>query len=82
MKTTMPRKGYGRIFVEKENNIERVKQIIKEMDEDEYEYLPNNLISVFKGEKEMVYTYKFDDLDLNELMIKCWNEGIKCFYLI
>lgn len=34
-----PRKGYGRIFVEKEEDIEKVKDIIRKMDEFEFEYL-------------------------------------------
>ena len=42
-----PRKGYGRIFVEKESDILVVKEIIRKMDEFEYDYLPEGLIAVF-----------------------------------
>jgi len=80
--TTMPRKGYGKIFVEKIEDIEKVKQIIREIDAFEYDYLPDDLITNFKGEKEASYTGKFDDLDINDLIVRCWNEGIKCFYII
>ena len=37
-----PRKGYGRIFVEKESDIPAVKEIIRKMGEFEYDYLPEN----------------------------------------
>ena len=42
-----PRKGYGRIFVEKEEDIDKVKVIIYNMDAFEYGYLPEDLITVF-----------------------------------
>ena len=84
-----PRKGYGRIFVEKEEDISAVKEIIRKMDEFEYDYLPEKLIAVFnpfptdKPKEHLVldmeYTYKFDSLDLNELQFRCWAAGIKIF---
>ena len=77
----MPHKGYGRIYVEKKEDIQKVKDIIKDMDEFEYNYIPKDLITVFDGEKQMTYTGKFDDLDISDLIIKCWNQGIKCFYI-
>lgn len=74
------RKGYGRIFVQKEEDIQKVKDIIKGMDEFEYEYLPDDLIAVFSKENmDAVYTHKFDDLDTNELTRKCWERGIYMF---
>lgn len=90
---TFPRKGYGRIFVEKEEDIDAVKRIIFDMDEFEYDYLPDNFIAVFEPKYEsfpsdspknhlflkMVYTHKFDSLDLNELQLRCWAKGIKVF---
>ena len=45
-----PHKHYGRIFVENEEDIAALKQIIKEMDDFEYRYLPNDLITVFSDE--------------------------------
>lgn len=80
-KISMPNKGYGRIYVEKQEDIQKVKDIIKATDEFEHEYLPKDLIAIFDGKKQMTYTHKFDDLDINDLIIKCWNEGIKCFYI-
>lgn len=74
-------KGYGKIFVEKESDIEKVKEIIKEMDDFEYSYLPSNLIGVFEKVDiiELAYVGKFDKLNIQELLIKCWKLNIKCF---
>lgn len=87
-----PRKGYGRIFVEKESDIPVVKEIIRKMDEFEYDYLPEGLIAVFNPNikrfpadnpkdhlwLDMEYT-QFDSLNLNELQFRCWTVGIKVF---
>ena len=83
------RRHYGRIFTDKEENIEKIKSIIKEMDEFEYSYLPDNFIGVFKtnyfGDEnqyycvETIYTHKFDGLDTNELTRRCWEQGIMMF---
>ena len=75
------RKGYGRIVVEKETDIEKIKIIIKNIDEYEYSYLPEDLICIHSEKIELRYTHKFSDLDLNELIIKCWDSGIKCYVL-
>lgn len=90
-----PRKGYGRIFVEKEEDIQKVKDIIRKMDEFECGYLPTDLITVFSPNIKrfnnhlnepkdhlwlsLAYTHKFDSLNLNELQFRCWAEGIKIF---
>lgn len=90
---TFARKSYGRIFVEKEEDIARVKAIIRKMDEFEYDYLPEKLITVFSPNiktfpvdnpkdhfwLDFEYTHKFDSLDLNELQFRCWAAGIKMF---
>lgn len=92
---SFPRKGYGRIFVEKEEDIPIVKEIIHKMDEYEYDYLPEELITVFDPNiktlsdihdnlknyfrLDMKYTHKFDSLNLNELQFRCWAAGIKIF---
>ena len=74
---TLPRKGYGRILVQKEEDIQKVKDIIKEMDDFEYDYLPDDMIAVFKtNDVKTVYTLNFDSLDLNELQIRCWEQNI------
>ena len=93
MSNTFPRKAYGRIFVEKEEDIDKVKEIIRKMDEFEYGYLTNDLITVFSPNirrfpdhdpkdhlwLDMAYTHKFDSLNLNELQFRCWAAGIKVF---
>lgn len=75
-----PRKGYGRLFVEKESDIAALKNLIKEIDEFEYDYLPDDLITVFSEENlRSVYTHKFDDINMTEVMCRAWAEGVKCF---
>lgn len=92
---TFPRKAYGKLFVEKEEDIAKVKEIIRKMDEFEYSYLPKDLIAVFSPNIrrfnnhlnepkdhfwiDYAYTHKFDSLDLNELQFRCWAAGIKVF---
>ncbi len=69
-------KGYGRIYVEKTADIDRVKEIIREMDQYEYDYLPVDLIAHHSAYPEVVYTHKFDDLDTDKLTARCWAAGI------
>lgn len=74
------RKGYGRIFVEKQDDIQKIKDIIKEIDEYEYDYLPDKLISVFSEEEyRSVYTHKFCDMDMGAVLKIAWQRGIHCF---
>lgn len=73
---TFTRKGYGRIFVTKQEDIWKVEAIIHDMDEFEYEYLPKDFIAVFDVQPESIYLAKFCDLDLDELTRRCWMEGI------
>lgn len=74
-------KGYGRIYVENEADIEQVKNFIKEIDEYEFGYLPDNLIAPFSEYPDVVYTGKFNDLNLELLTAKCWKNGIKIWCL-
>lgn len=75
-----PHKGYGRLFVESEEDITKVKEIIKKMDDWEYAYLPDDLIAVFSDENmKSVYTHKFDDMNMTEVMYRAWSKGIRCF---
>ena len=87
--TSFGRKSYGAIFTDSEENIESIRSIIKEMDEFEYEYLPKDMVREFcptmKGNVVSVplcYTHKFDSLNLNELMLRCWQRGIRMWYII
>ena len=84
------RKGYGRIFVEKEEDVEKVENIIKEIDEHEFEwYYPtgeymggNNerLVTAYSKENyKSIYVGKFDDMDISQVLNKAWEQGIHCF---
>lgn len=73
------RKGYGRIFVEKEEDILKVKEAIKKIDEYELSYLGEDLITVWKGSaKDVVYTHKFEAC-IDALTEECRNNGIFIF---
>lgn len=74
---TFTRKGYGRIYVEDAELIDSVKEIIKGLDEFEFEYLPHEFITSFTNYPALVYTHKFDGLDINLLTATCWKKGIK-----
>ena len=75
------RKGYGRIFVEKEEDIPKLKQIMSELNEEEMKYyFCDDIITVYRPENyKAVYTHKFDDMDFTEVLNKAWEAGIKCF---
>lgn len=85
------RKGYGRIFVEKEEDVSIVEDIIKEIDPDEFDhYYPTGdhygadrgkrLVTVFSEENyHSIYNGKFDDMDMGEVLKRAWLKGIKCF---
>ena len=86
------RKGYGAIFTDKQENVELIRHEIELMDEFEFSYLPDGLVRVFdptiktaeNGEYVSVkvcYTHKFDSLDLNELVLRCWRKGIHAWYM-
>lgn len=84
---TFDRKGYGRIFVEKEEDVVKVEEIIKETDSDEYRYLPTGdgwvnerLVTTFSEENfNSIYVGKFDDMDIGQVLKKAWSQGIHCF---
>lgn len=76
---TFTRKGYGRIYVEHEKQIDQVTSIIKEMDEYEFDYLPTGFITTISQYPHVVYTHKFDSLDYAALTAICWDKGIKIF---
>lgn len=76
MATTFTRKGYGRIYVEDHYRIKNVEEIIKVMDEDEHRYLPKDLVAPLSTYPEVVYTGKFDELDLDALALICFKYGI------
>ena len=78
-------RGYGRVFVEKSEDIEKIKDIMREIDTEEFEwYYPNRqneeLITVFDPKHyDAIYTHKFDAMDMAEVLKRAWERGIKCF---
>lgn len=72
------RKDYGRIYTESEANVVRIRDMIRDINSDEYDYLPDDLIAVDKGFDETVYNGKFYDFDLDALAARCEQEGIPC----
>lgn len=74
---TFTHKGYGRIYVEDAESIEKVKSVIRQIDEYEYTYMPGELITLYSEYPNVRYVHKFSDLDLDELTATCWNLGIK-----
>lgn len=73
---TMTRKGYGRIYVLDPAHVEAVKAIVKELDEFEFEYMPDAMVAPFSEYPKVIYTHKFDALDLDALTATCLSRGI------
>lgn len=73
---TFTRKWYGRIYVLSESDIDKVKNKIREIDDFEYDYLPEDLIQVYDWRVTFEYTWKFDSLDLDRLTIELWEDGV------
>lgn len=53
-----------------------MEEIIKELDEFEFNYLPTGMVAPFSAYPKLVYTHKFDGLCMNKLTATCWNRGI------
>lgn len=69
-------KGYSRIFVRDEADIERVVNILKELDIAEWEtYAPENIVTVWNGKPELVYNHKFE-LDTDKFYRACMEAGV------
>ncbi len=77
-----PRHGHGRIYCLHKRDIPKVEKIIKEMDEFEHTYLPEDMIAVHQTFPSVIPTGKFDDLDLNELTANCWQAGVPIWVFI
>ena len=75
------RKGYGRIYVRKESDIQKVIDIISKIDEYESNFLPKNFITTIDEYPNLEYTHKFCDLDLNKLIYECWQQNIEIWCL-
>lgn len=70
------RKGESRCFVFFQDHIEKVKAIIKEIDEFEFEYMPEDWITLWDGHyDDRVYNGKFD-INIVRLYTECGKKGI------
>ncbi len=70
-------KTYGRVFVAEQEHIAVVHEAIKEVDAFEFEYMPEDLVAVYKpgGPNLLVYLHKFE-IDKTALAIECMNHGV------
>ena len=84
------RKGYGRIFVEREEDVAALENIMQEIDSEEFEwYYPTGeymggdnkrLVTTFSEKNfHSIYVGKFDDMDMAQVLKKAWDKGIHCF---
>ena len=69
-------KGYGRIYVKDETQIDQVHELIKSIDAYEFTYMPKALVVGFSEYPNVVYMHKFDALDLDKLTALAWDKGI------
>jgi hypothetical protein len=72
-----PRGGKGRIFVEKEEDVFALRNIIKAkcyIDD-----LPQNLITVFSDENYASVPVEDFTCDIEPVLYEAWDNGIKCF---
>lgn len=53
---TLNHKGYARFITDSEENVERIKEIIKDMDDFEYEYMPKDIFFVIDKESLIYVT--------------------------
>lgn len=75
--TYMPEKGYGYVVIDKAENKEKVKEIIKEhVGEFEFDYLPDGFIQADDEPTHEKYYGKFEITDLPGLYDKIHNAGV------
>lgn len=72
------RKGNSRCFVFRYEDIQKVYDTIKEIDEFEFGYVPEDWVTIWDGRgygSSMVYNGKFD-IDVPRLIDECGKKGI------
>lgn len=71
------RKGMGRIFTDREENVNKIKEIIRQVDAYEADYMPSDLIAVYTPDDpvELVYAGKFA-IDLDALLAACREQDV------
>lgn len=74
---TFEHKGFGRLFVADESKIPDVIKIMRDIDEYEVDgYMPKDLVAPFSDYPNVVYVHKFADIDMGEVIERCWKQGI------
>lgn len=68
-------KGYGRIYVLDPERVEDVIETIREMDPDEFTYMPQGLVTSWSEYPKVKYIAKFEP-DTDALMAICFAKGI------
>lgn len=76
MNNPLPRKGYARIYVKSEEDIEVVEGILRDNSEFEWSYYPKGLVAVFNGDLQLIYTGKYEDTCMDKLAFECMKRGI------
>lgn len=75
--TAFTYKGYGRIYTDREY-IKQVEKIIEELDEFEWGYYPEGLVSSWDKYPNVIYVHKFE-LDENKFKQICKERNIPVF---
>lgn len=70
-------KGYGRIYVQNQEDVKKVEDIIKQSDEFEWNYYPESLVTTIDRYPDVVYVGKFE-LNFN-LEEECRKQNISVF---
>jgi len=79
---TLTHKGYGRIYVQKPEDIAVVEQIMEEIDPQEFEgYYPEGLVTTFDQYPEVIYTGKYSDINMDVVTAIAWSRGVPVFVL-
>lgn len=76
---TLTHKGYSRFYLYDSTKEQEVREIIKEIDEFEYGYMPKDWITSFDNYPQVIYHGKFSDMDMVQLQATCWDRGIQCW---
>lgn len=73
---TFVRKGFGRMFVQSPDQIDQVKDLLKKFDRFEFDYLPDGFIAPATEFPTLIFSQKFDGLDIDAFTNFCMNEGV------
>lgn len=76
---TLTEKGWSRLYVRNQDDVDRVVEIVRELDSFEFDYMPEGWVAAFDEFPNVVYTGKFGGLCMTRLVATCWSRGIACF---